>query len=58
MILSLVELFAIIRCFGFYIKPSTEQLICDVVSFKECLILFKKNKQKMRMLLTFYFKTM
>ena len=37
-ILLRMELFAIVKHFGFYIKPSPGLLICDVVSSKLFLI--------------------
>ena len=52
-ILLRMELFAIVKHFGFYIKPSPGLLICDVVSSK--LFLISKWKEKIRKLLTFYF---
>ena len=46
MILFIVELFASVIRFSFYIKPSSGQLICDIVSFELYSILFFKMKQK------------
>ena len=41
MILFIVELFLDIKCFGYYIKPSSRQLICDVSSDLYLILLFK-----------------
>ena len=65
MISFMIELFANIKLFGFYIKPSSGQLIRNVVSSELYLILFlkwnKKNEKTFNilfLLLTFCFKTM
>ena len=41
-LLFIIELFAIVQCFGFYIKSSSGQLICDVAYSEFYLILFLK----------------
>ena len=54
-ILLTVELFAYVNRFGFYIKPSPGQFICDDVSSESYLILFFKMKRKNEKGLKLYF---
>ena len=57
MILSMVELFANIKYFGFYIKLSSGQLIFDVVSSDLYLIFQMKQKNEKAFNILFSFVT-
>ena len=58
MILFIFVLFANIECIGFYIKPSSEHLIFDVVSSElySIYFLFVKMKLKIKKAFNFLFQ--